>query len=1092
MARRSHHALAITLMGLWCAAGALGAPLPRDWATLAASSVEHNLTARLDPDPASESVREVCIEARLRIDDRGAAGTLVERTGMYRLWLEPGTNGASPSLPSLHWAVRAGGAWQTVRLPVTDPGAADAVASYNGRRVSLELGDATAQAEHVGLMAHNGEGLWLGMRPGEEDVLRGAGALVRVSSAMRSRGGVLFEREPVAGAPLAAEPAEPVDLSVKVTVPRPDGIASEARKIMPAPRLRIGFADEAPVIDGRDDERLWRTAALARSLPITTSYTPQARHPASFTMESRLAWDDSRLYGFLRLIAPGPGWFENGTDARDSWENLKDALELILAPRDPSTNGYYLLRFGTGGGLMDARSRADLMYTPEWNAEGLVYNVNRRDDVVDVEFALPFAALGVESPRAGDTWRGNLFAKLTHFRAGEPRRGDWVHNWTSWAFSWPLMEVPVHFGTFEFEARPAPAPDSVLRGRLVDRDGRPVAWSPLGASGAVDAQGRQALTDANGRFEIDSLVPEATVVQSLLPGWEPVARRVTLRPGMNELGDVVLAPRAPARPAWTPPAAVAPDAPVAWFRTWITSPPDMHTAPAPGQWEHPEPEAVLAPDETGTVAAAFVSRNGLVAPALRVGPVLDAAGGETAGVRVEVLWVTRLLSIRDHNNPPENADFLWRYLGAEAPAGGILAGETGLLALRVAVDAACPPGAYTAELNLHDGPERVSTLPLRLTVAPVTLREPDKLLGVYTYLYDTDGGHNPPLQPLELVEAQLRDQVEHGGRTVCICPLLNTPAPATAEQVFAAIRIAARLGMRTVVASFVPFDSGQPWNLTVTQRRLAPPGFSEECLAFEEILSGIEAEFPGLEIVPSWGDEVTLRPETFAAWKLQYDYFRARFPARRIALSAHPMHVNTFGALPGGDEGLLINWSYGVPGAQAWGPQALREWAADLVRRRLGRDAGWNYQNEAVVAWHDARVRLSAGYWLQGSPFRAHVPWCYYMYGGSPFDALDAYSTDVGFAAPLEQAGAWTLVSTLEWESWRDGYQDLRWLAALEAAVLAAGPEGSPEAVARGARLYRELTMLPGNVDTLAATLGPDAFVQRRRRIAEAIAALTP
>ena len=121
----------------------------------------------------------------------------------------------------------------------------------------------------------------------------------------------------------------------------------------------------------------------------------------------------------------------------------EDVVEVFLAPRTPVE--YYEIEVNPVGTTFDARiespdgvrttMRADLA----WECDGLVAAVRKMGSArihmtIDTVIRIPFASLGVSTPKSGDTWRANLFRVDRH-----PGEGDEYSAWR------PTMKVPADF-----------------------------------------------------------------------------------------------------------------------------------------------------------------------------------------------------------------------------------------------------------------------------------------------------------------------------------------------------------------------------------------------------------------------------------------------------------------------------------------------------------------------------------------------------------------------------------------------------------------------------------------------------------------------
>ncbi|MEA3402755.1 MAG: DUF4091 domain-containing protein, partial [Armatimonadota bacterium] len=97
-------------------------------------------------------------------------------------------------------------------------------------------------------------------------------------------------------------------------------------------------------------------------------------------------------------------------------------------------------------------------------------------------------------------------------------------------------------------------------------------------------------------------------------------------------------------------------------------------------------------------------------------------------------------------------------------------------------------------------------------------------------------------------------------------------------------------------------------------------------------------------------------------------------------------------------------------------------------------DDGWMYHNMRGSFFHAEWNRFINGLFMWASPLEVHVPWMYYSYGGSPFDDTDAERFDFGYAFPHPDDPT-RLISTLHYEAFREGYDDMRYIRTLEETI---------------------------------------------------------
>ena len=127
----------------------------------------------------------------------------------------------------------------------------------------------------------------------------------------------------------------------------------------------------------------------------------------------------------------------------------------------------------------------------------------------------------------------------------------------------------------------------------------------------------------------------------------------------------------------------------------------------------------------------------------------------------------------------------------------------------------------------------------------------------------------------------------------------------------------------------------------------------------------------------------------------------------------------------------------------------IEEYEGEL---RESDDEAWFYHNARGVHFTAEWARIINGLYLWASPFRVHVPWTYQSYKGNPFDDTDGAGHDFGLSFPGPEDPA-DLVPTRLWEAMREGGDDLRYIATLEAAIAANRQRRPDEAAAAQAYL---------------------------------------
>lgn len=115
----------------------------------------------------------------------------------------------------------------------------------------------------------------------------------------------------------------------------------------------------------------------------------------------------------------------------------EDVVEIFLAPSDRTL--YYEFEVNPLGATFDAKItspdgvRQTMHADVEWNCAGLWATVAHRNGHWLTALRIPFAGLGVATPRPGDRWAANLF------RVDRHPRGDEYSAWQ------PTMKKPADF-----------------------------------------------------------------------------------------------------------------------------------------------------------------------------------------------------------------------------------------------------------------------------------------------------------------------------------------------------------------------------------------------------------------------------------------------------------------------------------------------------------------------------------------------------------------------------------------------------------------------------------------------------------------------
>ena len=192
----------------------------------------------------------------------------------------------------------------------------------------------------------------------------------------------------------------------------------------------------APVLDGKLDDAVWSTAAVAG--PFVAPGDGHAVERSAVWAFARLGWDDTKLYVGVVIEDPAPfAPFPRETPDPRIWEQ-SSAVELMVQPGDPGDNrDYYEIQVDTEGAVFD--TRRDDYNNPitggpdeaskkfghmDWSSK-VERAIHKGKGFYAIELAVPWAAFDhartAVPPKAGDTWRLNLYS----FRDGQRQALAW-------------------------------------------------------------------------------------------------------------------------------------------------------------------------------------------------------------------------------------------------------------------------------------------------------------------------------------------------------------------------------------------------------------------------------------------------------------------------------------------------------------------------------------------------------------------------------------------------------------------------------------------------------------------------------------------
>ena len=171
--------------------------------------------------------------------------------------------------------------------------------------------------------------------------------------------------------------------SVRASPPLPTAIRAVA---MPAVR--------PPVIDGRDDDSVWRDT---RAITQFQEWSPTEGKPARFPTEAKIAYDAANLYVFVRCFDPHPDSLIRLLARRDNFPGSDRVIVLV--------DSYHDRRTGYEFGVTAAGSKYDAAIYDDGNEDGAwdaVWDVATRIDSLGwtAEFRIPLSQMRYGNERS--------------------------------------------------------------------------------------------------------------------------------------------------------------------------------------------------------------------------------------------------------------------------------------------------------------------------------------------------------------------------------------------------------------------------------------------------------------------------------------------------------------------------------------------------------------------------------------------------------------------------------------------------------------------------------------------------------------------
>ncbi len=482
---------------------------------------------------------------------------------------------------------------------------------------------------------------------------------------------------------------------------------------------------------------------------------------------------------------------------------------------------------------------------------------------------------------------------------------------------------------------------------------------------------------------------------------------------------------------------------------------------------HSELKAVATPGEYEPINFVIYAVDDLKQVSVELTDLTGSEQSIPAG-KIDARLVLRGLMRDLYTLPPERSTVVSRFLlpleKVDFPAGTFR--EYHLI---VHVPEQAAAGAYRGQVRIRPAGGPAMEVPIEMTVLPFRLREPGKAYGMYYRFPTMDSDWS-------YIDQELADIRAHGCTT--LKPNVGIEYEAVDGKIDPSFERLQRMLVLLKKYGFrgpLPVESGclQAARLLAYDPVKDYADVAKRERFFAVVKGGLMQMLDLFKEYPEMEPLATHMDEVFGRDRLEL-YIRLteavrQIPSLRVYITLH----NT--PRPGIPE--MMQQADPYVDVRCYNGHALEEWVHaghtfDDLRHELEEagDEGWTYHNIRGAFFESEWPRLVNGLWLWGSPLRVHVPWMYYSFSGNPLDATDGPRTrgaDFAYAAP-DPRDPTRLVSTRHWEAFREGVDDIRYLATLEF-LLRERPDSphAGEAQAWLDRLRRSVAPVPAELQAI-------------------------
>jgi hypothetical protein len=192
------------------------------------------------------------------------------------------------------------------------------------------------------------------------------------------------------------------------------------------PRLTAALADTPMSIDGRLADAVWERGVMTYGFVQVDDDGAPADAPPQADTRVRLLYDRYHLYVGFTAHEPEMDALRATVDERDGNVREDDSVGLALLIEYEGQESRLVQIWVSSDNIVQDSDSAQ--GGTDWQIEGLQTAVYHRDRAWDVEIAIPYDGLGIDSPRREESWRVN-FMRERHGRDGQHReQSAWFHG----------------------------------------------------------------------------------------------------------------------------------------------------------------------------------------------------------------------------------------------------------------------------------------------------------------------------------------------------------------------------------------------------------------------------------------------------------------------------------------------------------------------------------------------------------------------------------------------------------------------------------------------------------------------------------------